>query len=575
MAVDSAVSTTQTVPGRGREELAVVVGAVLLLGFALWRTTLGVDLSDDAHVVALALRLAGGDLPLVDEMNLQALGSLPAVPFTWAWKTLFGTSGIVLASRIFYVCVSALAAWVAYRALRTGFRPAIAAASAVAPLLAPAYNLPVLSYNTVPLLSLVVGSAAGFAAVRTGRAAWGAVSAGVVVLGAVFYPPMAVGGTILLVLLLALARSKRVALGVLLAGTAVAVPAGLWYLLVIGPDAVRTTLDYTNGFLAERLTTRERFARSWEFYRDNVWRRRYWPAWGLAVLATLPRLPHWLRSAFVALVPVAVVAGSLLSFPEDTPAPFGRVVAVNAIVVGAVLLVPVCAFVVSQSRRDLGQLLVLTIPGSVAQAVVILLTTSSGPAWGIPYIGLAPLFVAIVVGWLSIVERGRRGASVLAGGTLVVAFGLLLTLKPFKDPYPWDLGARIAHGPFAGLATTSTTSAGLAETARALDATVRPDQTLLVYGYPGAYLLTEAKPVTPTLWLVNTRRANQYAVDHLTARGERPDVVLVHVNQVSAAGGWEQLRQQDPLIDWLSEGYDLRDGPSGPFRVLTAAPTGR
>lgn len=570
MAVDSAVSMTQTVARSGPEELAVRVAAVLLLGFALWRTTLGVDLSDDAHVVALALRLAGGDLPLVDEMNLQALGSLPAVPFTWAWSALFGTSGIVLASRIFFVCVSALAAWLAYRALRTAFRPTIAAAGAAAPLLAPAYNLLVLSYNTVPLLALMVGSAAGFAAIRTRRAAWGAVSAGVVVLGAVFYPPMAVGGAIMLAVLLALARSKRVALGVLVAGAGVAVPAGLWYLLVIGPDAVRTTLDYTNGFLAERLTTRERFARSWEFYSDNVWRRRYWPAWGLAALATLPRLPHTLRSAFVAVVPLAVVAGSLLAFPEDTPAPFGRVVAVTAIVVGTVLLVPVCAFIISQSRRDLSQLLVLTIPGSLAQALVILLTTSSGPAWGVPYIGLSPLFLAIVVGWLSIVERGPGGAPLLAGAALVVGLALLLTLKPFKDPYPWDLGVRIAHGPFAGLVTTSTTSAGLAETSRFLTATVRPDQTVLVYGYPGAYLLTEAEPVTPALWLVNTGRANQYAVDYLTRRGERPDVVLVHVNQVNAAGGWAQLRQRDPLIDWLSRSYDLRDGPSGPFHVLTA-----
>lgn len=563
----------------GREEIAVRLAAGLLVAFALWRATQGADLSDDGHVTALALRLSRGDEPFVDEMNIQALGSLPAVPFTWAWTALFGTSGLVLASRVFFVCAAALAAWIAYRALRTGFRPSIAAVGASAPLLAPAYNLLVVSYNTVPLLALVVGAAAGFAAIRTRRWAWGAVSSGAIALGITCYPPMVVAGSLLLLLVLVLSRSRPVALGVIAAGAAVAVPAALWFLWGIGVPAIQATLDHTNSFLAARLTARERLELSTTFYGDNLWRRRYWPAWGLAILASIPRLPARLHATLVCGIPVLVVAGSLLSFTEDTPAPFGRVTAVSAVVITATLLVPVVVFAIGNARGDLGQLLTLALPGSLVQAGVVLLTTSSGPAWGIPYIGLAPLFLAVTVGWLSIVERGHRLAPAVAGASLVVALALLLALKPFKDPYPWELGGRIASGAFAGVSTTSTTVAGIGETTRSIEATVRPDQGLLIYGNPGAYLLTEARPVTPLLWLVNNGKANQFAVDYLESRGERPDVVLVHENQVHSAGGWAGLEAQDPLIAWLRTAYETRPDQSGPFYVLTprqgaSTPTG-
>lgn len=562
----------RTVPGW--ESLAVRLGAALLGIYALWRATLGVDLSDGAHVVALARRMANGDQPFDDEMNLQALGSLPAVPFTWAWTALFGTSGLVLASRILYVCVAGLAVWVAYRALRTGFRPAIAAVGAAAPLLAPAYNLLVVSYNTMPLLGLVVGSAAGYATIRTRRASWAAVSAAAVAVGVACYPPLLAGGGLLLLLVLGLTRSRRVLLGVLGGGAAVAVPVALYYFWIIGPDAVRATLEHSDRFLEARLTPAERVERTWSFYGDNIWRRRYWPALGMTVLAVVPGVPARWRAAGVGMIPVLVVAGSMLSFGEVTPAPFGRVTAVNAVVICALLLTPVTVFVVGRARQDLGRLLVLTLPPSLVQAGIFLLSTWSGPAWGVPYIGLAPLFLAITVGWLSIVEHGHRIGPVIAGTSLVLALGLLLALKPFRDPYPWDLGGRVTSGPFAGLSTTELTVASVDELEDVLDASVRPDQGLLVFGNSGAYLFTDARPVTPMLWLASEGQANQFIIDgYFDHRSERPDVVLVHENQVRAAGGWGALEQQDPFIAWLRDGYVTDPDQRGPFYLLTPAPT--
>jgi hypothetical protein len=148
-----------------REELLVRWGAVLLAIFACWWSTLGADLSDDGHNIALAWRMSLGDSPFADEMNLRATGSLLAVPFTWVWTHLFGMTGLVLASRIFFVAVAFGVGFLAYRALRTTLRPVTAAIAVTAPLMALPYHLGQISYNTMPIFGLVLGTAAGFAAV--------------------------------------------------------------------------------------------------------------------------------------------------------------------------------------------------------------------------------------------------------------------------------------------------------------------------------------------------------------------------------------------------------------------------
>jgi hypothetical protein len=57
-----------------REARPVLWGAILLAIFACWWSTVGADLSDDGHNIALAWRMSLGDAPFVDEMNPQATG---------------------------------------------------------------------------------------------------------------------------------------------------------------------------------------------------------------------------------------------------------------------------------------------------------------------------------------------------------------------------------------------------------------------------------------------------------------------------------------------------------------------
>lgn len=111
---------------RLRERVRGVSGATTVLVLAgLWRSTLGVDLSDEAHAVALAVRIAGGGVPFQDEMNTQALGALPAAPFTWLWLHTVGSTGVVVVNRLLFVAGTLAVGMASYRFLRGHLPPSL------------------------------------------------------------------------------------------------------------------------------------------------------------------------------------------------------------------------------------------------------------------------------------------------------------------------------------------------------------------------------------------------------------------------------------------------------------------
>ena len=81
----------------------VMAVAVVIAGLATWRCTLGMSFMDDGYYAAGVVRLAQGARLFVDEMFVQSLGFLVAVPFAKVWLWLFGTTGIVAALRVLYV----------------------------------------------------------------------------------------------------------------------------------------------------------------------------------------------------------------------------------------------------------------------------------------------------------------------------------------------------------------------------------------------------------------------------------------------------------------------------------------
>jgi hypothetical protein len=86
---------------------AIAVVAVVLVALAAARSTLGMSFLDDGYYAAATLRLAQGARLFADEMYVQSLGFLAAVPFAKLWTSLFGLGGfVVVALRLFYVALA-------------------------------------------------------------------------------------------------------------------------------------------------------------------------------------------------------------------------------------------------------------------------------------------------------------------------------------------------------------------------------------------------------------------------------------------------------------------------------------
>jgi hypothetical protein len=535
-------------------------GALLLLIFAGWWSTLGADLSDDGHNIALAWRMSLGDSPFADEMNLRATGSLLAVPFTWLWTHLFGMTGLVLASRIFFVAVAFGVGFLAYRALRTTLRPVSAAIAVTAPLMALPYHLGQISYNTMPVFGLVLGTAAGFAAVVRRDRRWAFISGVAVAVGVMSFPMILIGGAILLMAVAISSRRRDVVGSLALGSLAVLVPFGLWLLFGISPSLVGDTLRFTLDAQALVPPIEQRGSSVLEVYTFNLGLRKYWPMWGAAFVAALPLLPDRIRAAAIATVPVLAAVPSLHIMFNGLPGvAFGRLAGIYVTVVSLALLLPVSVWAVQRRRRDIVVLICLSLPVALVQVPLIAATTASGPNWGVHVIGVCSLLMALAAGWCEMVAELVPSTQPLIGVLLIVAIGLLLAFKPFKDPFPWLATTRISTGAFAGISTDAAGAARINETSAAAERWVEPGEGVLLYGLAGDYLLTRGDPVTNILWLGNLGGASQATLDYFERSGRTPDVVFVNRGLVDQLGGYDVLASRDPLIAYIIADYHVVD----------------
>lgn len=578
---------SQTRP-RDPQALPVAALTLALVLLALWRVRFGVDHGDGGHVVAIAVRMARGDLPLVDEMNLQALGSLLAVPFTWVWLQLVGTEGIVLASRVFYLGLALGAGAIGYLALRTGLRPLIAFVGVVLACTPTAYNLLVTSYNTVPLLALSTAVFAGYAALSRGSARWGAVTGVALALSGLSHPASLPAAIILGLLVLALGVQRdrgpgRAVRGLLVGGLAVSAVIVLWVLLVLGPASLRETLRYTTEYQGLRPPPVDRLVDTASSYVQLLLTWSYLPVTALAVLACLPRLdPRW-RALAATAVPLAI---ALMLLRRTLAAPGEVFVGVMsgsyATIVALFLLVPVTLWVVREDT-ELRLLLLLALPTAVVGLVTYSLMTSAGAAWGATSPPAMALYGVLGMAVTAMVRRSWRSSAALVAAAAVVlgSLGLTHVQRQFRDPAVWETHAEITHGPHAGLVTTDHWVVSDCGWRSQTAAWIAPGESLLAYQAPAAYLYTEGPMDTNIIWLAQFGRANQHTLDWMDRTGRRPDVVVVHP---AAWKRWEELREEDPLVAMLDEDYGQpvdagqfvvlrRDGATTPPQPM-AAPVG-
>ena len=546
---------------------AAAVGLCLVLVLA-WRLTLGASSDDDGHVVTLALRLSRGDTALGDEMNLQATGALLAVPFVWVWDHTVGTTGIVLASRVWFVVVAAVVAVLTSRALRTRYAAGPAAVATVAALLGLPYQLPLVSYSSVPVLALVLAAASGVALRETRSAAWAGVLGVSTAMGTVASPQLAPAFALALVAGVVRVRGARPRVVALASCAGLLAVATAWVVLAAGAGPVADTMHYLLAVRADGLSPLERVGRAVGTY-EGLRFPLYWPLLGcigLTAVGCIRRDWRALRvgasGAALAWCTAVTVAAALGLLPQLW---FGNTVAALETLLVLTLLLPVLAELRWSYRPgDAGDLVAAAAPGLVA-ATVIAATTNSGPAYSVHGAALGGLLLVLVVQWSTAVRRlvgvrARRGAVPARAASALavlpaVAMALALLALPFDEPSSVRVDTRITTGPWAGLVTTSDRAARLTALSSTVDEVTRGGRPVLVLGASGGYLAANGPMATPSVWLDDHGAANRWAVDWYHRTGRVPDVVVVTEAGDARAGGAPAWAARDPLRAWVATAY--------------------
>ena len=291
----------------------------------------------------------------------------------------------------------------------------------------------------------------------------------------------------------------------------------------------------------------------------------YLPVLALAALASPGRVPPRWRAVAAVMVPVAAALPALVRVAEREHV--GGTSGTYAVIVTLALLVPVTLDTLRREDRDLRLLLVLSAPGLVGLLAYGALSNAH-PSWGSVVPPVAPLFGVVGMGVVtmvattfgtarggSAVEGDRRtvGASTLVAVLLLVTSLLAThTLRSFRDPAPWVASTAVTEGPNAGLRTTAERATTDCRWRVLLDAWVAPDEGLLAYGLPAAYLYTAGPMDTPIVWLGDFGAANADAVAWLDRTGRWPEVVVV---RSAVARTWEQRSATDPLLARLAADY--------------------
>lgn len=523
---------------------------------ALARVQLGVDMSDGMHAVELTRRLAMGDRPFVDEMNLQVLGAWPAVPFVWAWLQLVGTDGLVLVARVVYVVIALIVAHVCWRATAPHLGGGVAAAAIAVAIVPSAYNLPVISYNTTPALLLLLAASAALAATARRSAGWGAVVGACIALTPVSHVAAAPAAAVLGLLALIWCGERRVRLAMIGGGAVAALIAGIalafWW---GGPSALEATLSYTNEYQGLRVPFRRRLIRAVSYYVDVLSSPLVLGAAALALVAGLLRGRRaWLLLAgSVVLVGVAMIGGGEERTRFTT---YAWLSGVTGTVLLGVLTVPA---IVGLARRGwlagpVGRYVATGIAASVVGVSFVAALTTSTAAWGATAAVTSPGLAAVTVGLLRPLRRGGRVPVAVVGGLLVAVLASSHAMTSFRSPPLSEMSARVSIGANAGLWTSKESVDQTERDTRF--AQVCAGQTALTIGLPGAMLLADARPATPIVWLGSFGQANRTVVGWLEDRNLRPQCIFTTPAfwPVSPA-----RRERDPLLSWLGSNYRLED----------------
>jgi hypothetical protein len=556
-------STSDTpVATRTRGNIVFILAAIAVVALVAYRASIGLSFQDDTFYAVVPWRFAHGAKFLLDELSLQTVGEMVAVPLVWIWERIFGVTGIVLATRLLWVALATAGAALAIRLLRGTARLGVVAAAVAIPLLAPPYHVFAPTYNTVSSLLFTLAVLFGFAALRDRRATLAAATGVSLALGAAAYPPLAVAAIALLVTFVVMARDWRLA-GYALGGAALAGAAtGAALLAGVSPADMRLALSL-GGANVNRFSSPAEKLRS-VLGHTGLALVSPWllPMWGLAAVASIARTPARLRAVALALLPLAATLPGLGLLASHDHLLFGTSAQSWLITLCVGMIVPSVLAAWRLGRRDLLRLLVLAAPFSAVGYLTVVYVTNSTWNRGMPAIALAPLAVGLLICWgLAIAEDG--GWMPLAAGLVLafaVGFGLLFASVFGQDPARQHV--RVSSGAYAGLLTTVAHRDQVRDLSSAAQRWVKPDSRVTFLGQSEAYLAVGGVPFTPAAWLF-VGPADSVALGYFARKGHTPDVVFVSDDDVGREGGYSAAPAHDPMLRWVLQRYRRVDATGG------------
>jgi hypothetical protein len=539
----------------------------LVVVVLLLRATAGLDLGDGTHHVGLALRLARGDAPFRDEMNLQVLGALPAVPFVWFWDTTVGSTGIILATRAWSVALSLFVGWVTYRLLRSHVTPGVAALAVLVALVPQPYNLVTLSYNTTPALLLLLAAVSGASSVLRPSPPR-SVACGAAAVGAGFFYPV-LGVAAVLTMLAVILLSRRLASVVWVAAGAMAsLTAAALLLLAWDLGAVRETIRFTTAYQGLRVPPMERLEAAASHYVTVLSMNGVVAAAVCAALAAM--LPHrsrtWPAGVLAVAVPTTVgLVAVRPSAPERGLPDQGMTSGVLGIVLTVVLVLPAIVMAVRGRDRVAGTLLVVGVIPALVQVPLVAATTSSSPVWGAPSVAIAPALLAVSVAVARALSTWGVAALAVSAAVLFAAHAL----QPYRDVPFWE-GQTTWSGPTAGLVTGAGVADGWADLTTAVRSCPGGGDGVLAYSAPAVSVITEGRIDSNIIWLAPFGSANRTTVEWIERRGRAPQCVIVHRSAATRApsGQWSTRVGKDPLLDWVALRYSVLASGDSSYVVL-------
>ena len=476
--------------------------ALVVVALTVERLFLGVDFGDEATYVALPWRFLLGDRPFVDEINLIQTSSFFTVPLVWAWSKLAGgLDGVVLFLRFAWLAASVgLGLWTA-----RAFAPALGTWGArlvALPIVAAVFlGIPTFSYNTLASGFFLAGLVAQNAAARSGaRRTW--LVAGILHGFAVIAIP-----TYLLAALVALAATLVLAMerrgGAFLAyavGGVLALVPFVPFLAGLGRDTFAFGYAYTGGsgaWLAKLRTI------AWQTWRIVPEKKVVLPLLGAFVafawLGARRRPFTGARAGSTALRTFALVA---LVLVIALVVPQRGTIDSSVHVFLVALLGPFVAPFVADRDRARAWFVGVWMPGFAAALVA---AWTSGNAVANAGFGALPAALATLALLASFAREEREGLRADAAAALAPAILALVLVQEqrsiYLDDAPEKLVARMEDGPFRGLYTTPEKKAWLDDVSSAVrDSAKGRERIVAVVHFPLAYLLTDLRPATRTVW---------------------------------------------------------------------------